>query len=65
MLSEVSAGDAKNIISLCGDQHLTEQMQQVPERKCIVRLKTTCSSMCLTLLGEKLLPSQAFAARQA
>lgn len=29
MLSEVSAQDAKNFISLAGDQHLTEQGQQV------------------------------------
>lgn len=49
MLSEVPAQDAKNVISLAGGQHLTEQAQQAFEWEMLCEtLKVTC----LTLLGK-------------
>lgn len=49
MLSEVSAQDVKNVISLAGDQHLTEQVQQMLGWE---MLYDTLKVTCLTFLGK-------------
>lgn len=49
MLSEVLAQDGKNVISLAGDQHLTEQVQQALGWEMICE---TLKVICLTILGK-------------
>lgn len=49
MLSKISAEDAKNVISLAGDQLLTGKCNECWDGKCFVRLSKVT---CLTLLGK-------------